>query len=323
MAFSINAIASLTDVPALVDSFAAVAGWTTGGSGTTRTFIRPGGGETFQMEYGTGSDLLEYLRISIPGLSAVYDQLNNVRINGTQTNPDTPSPTRLFLFSGTEEGEAFIAGAIEFGNNRFRHFYIGNMVKKGNYTGGEVFSCVQAYQSRNSFDYGSNQLVDNSYLFNALSKFSSTTDGGFVNIVHVDSPVQVAPFYAPNAGTDYTTNWPAGYAHGGPTDRVSDEIAQRGHVQFAAASLLVPMNLFLTVTANPARFRPLGHPAGARSVSIKNLEPTAQVSVGGVDWRVFPLVKKSADYYVNYGTGYGEDELSQYFGVAWPENLAT
>src|SRR5690606_35716827 len=47
------------------------------------------------------------------------------------------TPTKLFLISMLTP-EPYLAIVVEYGYNSYRHLYLGNMEKVGNYSGGEI-----------------------------------------------------------------------------------------------------------------------------------------------------------------------------------------
>lgn len=324
MAFTTNNISSLADIPALVAAAAALAGWATSGAGTTFVLTRPGGGAAITLSRVTGPNLFDSLHITAGTLGGQKAVMNNIRMTGTAlATPTTPAPTRLFLFTGAESGAAFIAGAVEFGVNRFRHFYIGNMVKIGNYTGGEAVSAVYGHNRENPASVV-NFALESRGLFNAYENtLVADTDSGFVNAVHADNPNPVLKNFLTVNNFDFPNLVVPGRVFGGTNDRVSGNIAMRGVSHFDAANYFAPAQLFATV-GSPIRVRPLGHPAGLRMINMQNYDAGQQVLVGSVNWRVFPMIRKSTVVNMTEGAGslgFLNDESSLTLGYAYPENI--
>lgn len=327
MAYSNIAISAFTDIVPQIGAFAAAAGWTvTGastGAGATRNLTRPGGGATILLEHVTGTVSLQTIRASLLVVSPTfYTQTSNVRVGGTTSVPTTPLPTNLHLFSGTEEGHAFIAAAIQFANGHWRHLYLGNMVKRGTYSGGEALSGTHPH---NASTAGTFTQTDHKLLFGSRTDISTgqvptNNHGG----VHVDAAGIAAKWHLnrlPYVGGTNPGLSTAGRVFGGSNEAFNEIISYYGEMPFDAASILVPINLLIT-EGSPIRVRPIGHPAGVRLVSIKNYDPLAQITVAGETWRVFPMVKKSPSLTVTTITGaFNPDETSQYLGVAYPETF--
>jgi len=326
--FVLSNIAALAEIPPLVASLATTEGWGVDNTDPTRPILtRPGGGLPIsvfgQDNGGNGFGSLDLESSADPGNLA---RANNIRLNGTVTSPETPLPTRLFLFSGTEDGNAFIAGVIEFGFNRFRMFYIGNMVRKGNYTGGEVIAANNHEPETTDFSFPVT-TSDNKFLFKGTQSYLNENRVGWVHVVHPDSPTDFKPFRATisSSNSDEVDNIDIGSVIGGNFDNINDTLLTFGQQHFAAAVLINPVNLYEGF-GSPRFLRPLGHPAGARSVNITNLEPTQQITVGAINWRVFPEFRKSPSTSVGQGpnsNSYPADETSVFAGMAFPENLNT
>ena len=109
---------------------------------------------------------------------------------------------------------------------------------------------------------------------------------------------------------------------GGAWDGVNDTLVEYGQVHFASATLLVPIQLYVT-EGTPARIRPIGHAAGIRMVNMTNYNPTQQVLIGPDAWRVLPEFAKANSYLVQRGTLYGANETSGNRGLAYPEDMET
>lgn len=328
MAFDTNNIATLAEIPALVATFAASQGWTVDSTNPSAPLLtRPGGGLPVLVQGFDGlPNGLGEINLSSPANAGARARTLNIRINGTAAAPVIPTPTRLFLFSGTEESSAFIAGVIEFGFNRYRMFYIGNMVRKGNYTGGEVIAGNAFQPETVSFRYPLT-TDDHKYLFKGTqSFFTSPADTGWVHVIHPESDTLFKPFFSSLSVTvDPVQNIDVGSVFGGNFDNVNDTLLVYGEQHFAAANLINPVQLYEGV-GTPRFLRPLGHPAGARSVNMTNLSPGQQITVGSINWRVYPEFRKSDLTSISQGpnaTSYAADESSVFAGMAFPENLAT
>lgn len=295
--YSTYNISSFAEVPPLVKAFAALNGWTTAG---VCEITRPGGGLTFSM-LNDAPNLA--LVIHVLGQNPPRGVRTNLPVQGGvgQFNPNRIQPTKLYLFGGTEEGQPYIAGVIEFGFNSYRHFYIGSMVKLGDYTGGEVVSMNLGssswYQFGGSMNYGTYGGVR--YMFSA-HQFYGIDDGtwggrrwsGGVNIVHPDNPNAWRAFYAfQNGGQPYYDYQVMGGSRDGPNDGT----ASKARSNYSGATILVPVNLYVPASTQAhydARFRPIGHPAGCRIVTMENIAQGDELEVGNKHWRAFPELSK-------------------------------
>lgn len=334
--FVIENVANFSEIPSLVASFASASGWSVATSSDPMNFPdavvlnRPEGSRPLELRREPQTSGLDRLTIgdpSTPGSPRAV--LDNIRIGGDVNAPLAPSPTRIFLFSGTEEGHSFIAVIIEFGFNRYRAFYIGGTVIKGDYTGGEIVAANRFVNSGVNTDWP--RATDNHRLLfqaSAADLFNDPNDAGFVRVVHPDQTEPFLPFQIDRSNfEDIDTLFAADRALGGPFDRVNDTFVRDGQEHFAAATLLTPHNLYQS-TGSPIRLRPLGHVAGSRMVNMTNLEPGQQVTVGATNWRVFPEFRKSGLSSIdqtqpNVTGSFNADESSEFWGLAFPENLLT
>ena len=332
--FVIENIANFSEIPALASTFAAANGWTVGAATDAamfpdaRTFQRPEGGPTFELRRESqtdGADRLAIFDTAAP--TGNRAQIDNIRVGGAVNAPLIPSPTRLFLFTGTEEGHSYICAMIEFGFNRYRAFYLGGAVIKGDYTGGEIVAGNTHLNSGVTFEWP-RETDEHRLLFQASGTVFGADEAGFVRVVHPDLANPVLPLASPRSSFQTPDVFiPENRVLCGPYDGVNDTFVRDGQEHFAAATLLTPHNLYQT-TGAPIRLRPLGHVAGTRMVNMTNLEPGQQVTVGAVNWRVFPEFRKSDVTEINQGdplaTGsFNTDESSEFWGLAFPENLAT
>lgn len=324
MALSIVNITNIEDIAAEVATFATAEGWTVGGTAPAITLQRPEGG--LVMEFTSSST-----RVTIGSAAATtrIAEMNNIVLEGGGGGMNTvPLPTRLFLFSGTEQGSSFIAGVVEFGFNRYRMFYVGGTVIKGNYTGGEVVSANYFRQTTTGNQYPLDTR-DHKFMFRGSEQASTLIDNsGWVNVVHADSPVPIKPFFSADISSAVSAieNFDEGSAYGGHADRVNGTLVDRGQVHFDAVTLLTPVNIYEGF-GSPRRARPLGHIAGVRLVNMTNLQPGQTALIGMENWRVFPEFRFNPTTFQSvqgqFSDSFAADESSGYFGLAFAEDFAT
>lgn len=334
MAYSEQTVTSVLDIPAIAVAFAGARGWTT--SGTTIT--RPGGGRSFNISAAiTGTNSREHRVL-------VTDTLDSTRacwsqmpwVNGTAGNPFVLTPTKVHLFGNDTpwSEEPWLAIVIECGFNHYRHIYIGNVVKIGEYTGGEIISA-------NTFRFDASSVPGNSVSFtntsnrylcsakNALSGGGPNSVGG-VNIVHANNANTWRRFLGPTGSTPQTA-FSGTEVFGGASDNISGGLVRRGVSDFAGSNILVPINLYCPDSSNfgaDVRFRPIGHCPGVRMIDMRGLEPGQVIDVGNANWKVFPEFSKRTVQSVLYSTSrpdggaggfYSSFETSFMLGLAYPQ----
>lgn len=345
MAYSEQITTTVTDIPALIASFALARGWSV--SGTTIT--RPGGGKSFEITASIGGtnnrDHLVYVKdTAAPTANYVYTAMP--WFNGTYLNPVVQTPTKVHLLGndpvgspGVYEPEPWIACIIECGYNLYRHIYIGNMVKAGDYTGGEVISANMfnrdlRYSSATGTDtYGftsTSGAPAHRYLFSARFGTNGIPAGagnGGVNVVHADNDTPFRIFDGPIE--TYAQNGFTGVSvFGGNADNVASGLVAKGLSDYAGSNILVPVNLFAPdsdlIGAN-VKFRPLGYVAGVRMINVSGINPGDAILVGSKTWRVFPEFSRQTETTMPYGAAnpdgfYYPYETSYMIGLAYEES---
>lgn len=321
MAYSTTVVTNIADVITALISFAGSEGWTVGGSGTVPTFIPPSGGETVRVQRNLSAPF-DGLDIDIPALGANRARLNNPYIDGTGSTPVTPAPSLLHLHGGSEDGVEFIAGIIEFSTVGYRHFYIGGVVPVGTFTGGQVVSANWHTTSNSSFNYPFDSVLSSKMLFSAVNQGHGlvAADSGFAHIV-AGAAASVRPNKSGASNTAAAESTLGdNVLIGGATDGPNDALVAWGQVHYASATLLVPVNLYVT-EGTPARLRPIGRVAGARMVNMTNYDEAQQILLGSDAWRVYPQFKKRASGTITRGSSYAALESSYFWGMAYPEGV--
>lgn len=338
------AVSALADIPPLVKTFAADLGWAVSG---VCTIERPGGGTPFSMSagsYSAGGGVVaprgqhRYLDVGNDTVYRLKPRVFAPRLLGDYNQGWEPgNPTLLHLIGGVEAGSAYIVVVVEFGFNDYRHIYIGNMVKIGDYAGGEVLSATNNnVRPRNDNEYPFNGY----YRSEIRALFSNTTSGnanvypddfndafntadlnlrsGAVKIEHADNPNTWR--YFSNIRTSGALQ--GREIGGGYTDGIHDYEVAKAFAPFAGSAVLVTPTLWCShapvgnVFDN--RFIPVGHPAGVRMVNMRDLTPGQEIEVGTEKWRVFPEFSKRESFTVpRVGTAYPPFETSRNNGYAY------
>jgi len=344
MAYEVHSITAITDVPALVGTFAASIGWETDlTTPTTPILRRPQGGDS-----NSGSNSANEAADAIPfrvsasvagsthSLSVAgyqYDEESNSAINALAVgaavfsspivgagSPAVVLPTQVHLI-GALTPEPYIAIIVEYGTNLYRHMYIGNMEKIGNYEGGECIATTDGPGSstlaRAFYD------LNMKYLFGGRQNRRSAAESGGVHVQHADNAYPWRFFKGSIA--ESSTNllsFPVNGVIGGFNDAINDGYLARGRSPFANQQMLSPVNLY---AADPivgdVEFRPIGRPAGVRHVNVQDLQPGQEIIVGGMLWRVFPSHSRRAEQTMpestNVGSNPPEFETSLWVGYAY------
>ena len=339
MAYSEQITTTVTDIPGLIANFALARGWTV--SGTTIT--RPGGGKSFEITASVGGknnrDRLVYVRdTAAPTTNYVYTAMP--WINGVYENPIVKNPTKVHLLGNDApyDPEPWIACVVECGYNLYRHIYIGNVVKAGDYTGGELISANMfnrdvrfAGASGNDSYYANQGSQDppHRYLFSGRFNHNSMPAGagnGGVNVVHADNATPFRRFDL--VGETYIrTGFTGNEVFGGNADTVSGGLVLRGLSDYAGSNILVPVNLFIVnslLIGSNSKFHPIGYAAGVRMVNVSGINPGDAITIGSKVWRVFPEFSRQTETTMPFGATnpdgfYYPYETSSMLGLAYEE----
>jgi len=342
--YQVNSISAITDVPALVGTFAALIGWETDLTTPTQPILRrPQGGDSNSGSNSAfeASDAIPFqVTASVAGSTHTltcaayqYDSESNSAVTALQAgsavfaspvvgagSPAVVLPTQVHLI-GALTPEPYIAIIVEYGSNLYRHMYIGNMEKVGDYQGGECISATDGPGSSSStrvyYD------LDMKYLFSGRQSRRAAAESGGVHVDHADNAYPWR-FFVGSTATSSTPllSFPVNGVIGGYNDAVNDGYLARGRSPFASLNTLSPINLY---NADPivgdVEFRPIGRPAGVRHVHMQDLQPGAEIIVGGMLWRVFPSHARRSEVTMPESTGVGsnppEFETSLWVGYAY------
>jgi len=348
MSYETHAIAAITDVPAFIGSFAASLGFETDLSVPTQPIIwNPENSSNSDSNSGfpTSGALRWRVTASVAGSthtlrvdaaastndsnSAVFALVDSgASFTSPVVTPVTPAvvlPTVLHLI-GSLLPVPYIAAVVKYvtpaGDVVYRHLYIGNMEKKGSYEGGEVISTSDGpYNSTSSRSYDDPNYK---YLFQARCDSKDPTVQGGVHVEHVDNPTPWLIFDGPITSAAMTA-FTAGTVLGGFGDSINDGYLARGRSPFAGQQMLAPINLYqATLIPGDTVFVPLGRPAGVRLVNMQDLQPEAEIIVGGLLWRVFPSHARRFESVSTESTNLGANppafETSLWVGYAYAVN---
>lgn len=316
-------IAALTDILPLLEGFAEDAGWTVGSDAGNPTFTPPGGSTAIKCRYiqtGTGASQRQALFLDMPAdVPVISAYITNPRTGTNAAAPGHTQPTKLCLFGDAR----FIAIVVAYGYNRYRHLYMGVMEHLGDYTGREVISGVNVFDSHSTSQNVSFRDTTAQYLFGATHTISggipwnnAAWQGG-VHIVHADEPDPWRDFVRPASPSTFSPD----FAAGGFKDDVNDGFLARAKSEYAGQHVLTPINLYAAAPSN--NWRPLGRPPGVRLVLMEGVDPEQSIIVGTKQWRVFPHSTKRLTPTYPVGDGvigrYPDEDGSYLVGYAYQE----
>lgn len=334
MAYSVHAITSITEIPALWAAFASSIGFTVNTSVPSAPTIKHPGyadGLPFRMQTNV-SGMNHDIRVDSATVVTNVSVTRSPILNPTMTagGAAVVLPTKVH-FIGSTVGEPFLATVVEYGYNLYRHIYVGYMEKSSSYTGGEVisgsnFAATELSSLITTYQYNADRAV-----YQPPFSISTNQEAGGVRVVHANSPSAWRRFFASGTGsyTDIT-----GFAStsrgvtvmGGWRDGVNTGYANSGQSNFSSSAILAPVNLLITKNnAGKTVFQAIGKVSGARMINIRNIEPAAQVTVGSKDWIVFPTISKRSTPTYQQGTSttgsrYPNINNSSHEGMAYRTN---
>lgn len=321
MAYQQSSITAITDIPALVNTFAVANGWTVTGTSSSPILTRTGGGLSFQLDAAiSGND--HTLTWTETGSTATNNaRIVSPKLAGTSGTPVVSTPSKVHLFAAATP-QPFLAIVVEYGSNSFRHLYLGNLVKASAFTGGEVISGANPRNTSSAFEFPLGYR-NAQYLFGGTkSSAVGQANAGGLKAAHASNPTPWRRFYCGSWAYPYYGTFDGSEAIGGFCDDVNDGYVARGRSAFSGVQILVPINLYAAMpVTGDTLFAPLGHPAGVRMVNLTDIEPGADILIGSQTWKCFPaFTKGGASVTQGSGGGWGVAETSSVVGYAYPKN---
>lgn len=338
MAFFEFEVNALSLIPALVAGAARQVGWRADETASGVYFTSP----NYQ---GTGQEGGAQFVLNATAASAVDHRLTarlskDANLFGSIANMQSPvranaddyrqfarlDPTKLYVISMLEP-EPFIAIVVEYGYNQFRHLYLGNMERIGQYGGGEVISaCNGPNAIRNpNVTSGTYYTAGNNscYLFSANQQLWSIASSGGVNIESAENAVPFRVFRDKGKPTQgVSANCDGTMAFGGFADNYNDAYVQKGLSSIAGATVFTPCNLVLDrIGSEGVNFIPIGHPSGVRMVNLANSDAQYTTEIGTERWHVFAALRRRNDIRHTYQninqSRWPVEETSYYLGYAY------
>ena len=325
MTHATYAAVTMTEVQQKIVDFAGSLGWTT--DVNNRSITMPGGQQVHFEDYDSSGNYFHGFKcIADNGAIANHGALvTQPVLGGSRYNGNQVTPTQVHVFGEDDAGHPWIAAAIEYGYNLYRHFYMGRMKKIGDYTGRHIIAGSYASPIANKFHYKYNHpLFTNKWYrgANDSSPYESYDYPGVLEINHSDFPQTVFPLRA------YVDSW-GGLSQpeeddvmGGLRDGPNDHYVLAGAEPWTSRALMTSVNLYAAWkdTNNKMWWKPVGHPPGVRFINIERFEPAAETTVGADSWKVFPLFSRNpltGDFEKAGGSYYATKESSWIYGVAY------
>lgn len=321
MSYQSYASSALTDIPANVAILAAAEGWTVDNTIPDQPiFTHPSlvGAVPMRMRANISAGLhdLYFERATSPASGPAALIRSPILSGGI-----TQAPTTVHVFA-SQTPQPYIAVIVEYGFNRYRHLYFGYLEQVSTHTGGEILAAANHEIIANDAQRSGYGAVSHQYIGRGRNaRWGSNLNGG-VHINHVNNANPWRQFRA--SGTYNSLSSFTGLeAFGGFMDGPNDGYVALGISPFLGGNILVPINLYMPMNPGAtAYFAPLGRIPGVREINMEDVEPGAQIDVGGSNWRCFPSARKSAETVALYnGTSidYPIEETSYYVGYAYPE----
>lgn len=314
MAYAQTSISAITDIPALVATAATAAGWTVD---TTANTYQYGSGLQFTLTAKVVDGVHHELSWSSSNTAVTNTALaySPVLANSAGTSAAVVLPQNVHIFTGTEPNP-YIGIVVQYGDNLFRHLYLGYMDKSGTYSGGEVISAASPRRAVSTIVSTSSDDLAASYLFALQTETGLGGIPGGVYVNHASNPNPWRTFI----GTSWQFPMKAftgTEALGGYGNDVNDGLLVQSYANFVSASMLVPVPLYITNA--DSNFMHIGRPSGVRMVNMKNLDPLQEITVGTEKWIAFPAwCKDTVTSYTGTAAGYPTNETSYMVGYAYP-----
>jgi hypothetical protein len=319
MAYLQTTATSVSDILNTIAAFATGLGWTvhrndthTSGSNTRRILSIGRAGADYahfysQLSNTTKTDLFTMRSI---GLSTTGDYTTNPqRSTYSTTNTLSGGPYVNFWLFGESGANPYIHCVMEHASGRYRHFGIGELVKKGVWTGGSYCYGHEWDQSAAQADQ-----PDSSSHNTMFGEYSGTANNGSIrcnesdatanNISGVDN--SYLPYYTSSSRRAMTgfrmpntsTTFPYVGSGMGLQNFTFSNYNQRVH--------LIRLKHFVTVAGGYRRH--IGEPNALRAVNINPFQAGEEFNIGSDVWKVFPMVRKGI---------LTDLESSDYYGVAY------
>ncbi len=250
----------------------------------------------------------------------VFSDENHYTTITAPISPQTQTPTKLHIFyrdpDSIDNGpqSQFLAGVVEFGYNRYRHFYMGQVRKVGEYTS-------QGILSSNNFGYDDGEWNSdhNRFLLASRNQYLNDNAGGMDIVDSLGTRTTPEDRWArfgltvSHGAKDKIIN---NRIIGGGLDSINTVEMYQGKSAFSGQNILAPINLYLTegnASDDTLLLRPLGRANGVRLINLEDIDTDVSIQIGTDIWHTF--AEFSRQEYTIAASG----ETSYYLGLAYRE----
>lgn len=293
MTYSSITYTDMDDFFTQVDSFLTANGWTQDEFTTASNRAAWHKGTVYvQITWDAVSAMAMYQSLSWDGSAPGSNPDDAGPLSGTRRMLFGNAPAQAELFSGTEQGAEYFFAAIEYTTGRFSQFGMGELIKKGDWTGGE-WSAVNQW----GFGGGAQNGPDDTrhtVLFDGQYDDSSE----HAAVIHQEGwPSQAAGrkwgaiFGNNNDGGDDRAGNERDKWIGGFRDSFNHNTFH--FLAFQPNSGLVPL-VPIELWRREGAYRLGGFVPGIRALNITNIDVREELVVGADTWKVYPWAGKAA-----------------------------
>jgi hypothetical protein len=232
------------------------------------------------------------------GGAAWNAQTNAATTNAIMDSLGVGPYTAYHFFVGDEDGDRYVHAALEITAGLFRHLAFGQLVKYGTYTGGVYVDAVDWSQSSNHANQPTS--VQHSVICDA----NYTGSSGAHVYIDYDSKTNNFQYVRNDSTTPYCIGSCRSQGIYAPL------IAAQG-AKWNVRTPMFPMEYFTTRASS--LYSAIGRIPHMRYLSLRNLGPGDEITVGGETWKCFPIVQRTT----SSGSSSSTVNASQYDGYAY------
>ena len=303
MPFAISTPSNLADaITHLADFYENTMGWTVNHDvpNSTATVSIPGKPAVFTLSKSdyvlsnsSGGVDFEVLIIDVTNIAtpirATVNWLNPITTMHVHADDAGPEPWSLITFQSAPE--------------YYHHGYFGYVEKFGSYNGGAIADGTNWYVTSNdsyrrAWDYDNNHMLFSGGFWTFYESDSRGQKPGGIEIDHVDA-----------ANGSYVFTRDSTYNAGGGWANAHNGTLAWVEPSGADGSINMHPPIIFANLAGDNFVTPVGCPPGVRMINCAPFELGQVVTIGGIDWQVFPMCNKTAPYEGTNGDGSGPGNI--------------
>ncbi len=298
-AYETGVASSPSDLLTKLETFAAANGWTVNTVTGGKVFIKG----TIVVGVATDSDEIFARGAITYNSGAAWNAQTNAAAASVAINLTAGPFTAYHFFVGAEGGKDYLHVVVEISAATFRHLVFGSLIQSGSYTGGTYVDGVRWSTST------SHQNIPDSAEHSTIMDAPSTVGNGHVWCDH-DSKTN--NWQREGAYNDYSTSKFIGNDRGfGILD------VPRGTIGYQRYNLRTPLWPAQCFVNRASSLRSLiGRIPDFRLVQLKQFTPGDTLSIGGVDWMLFPMCARTD----SWGSTSSSIQSSGYYGYGYRKN---